>query len=148
MLPPIKPTKEMVRGRSDGENGAGERKGKELTGSGGVLTGMEREGEALGGLKRGRSLVGARRGAPRERGRPLWRHRSGFVVKKVSSGGYGDSGSKRRLEAVFLNRAPSEASVLTAQVQNLPGKDKACAPCSGRLARGPGTTGKVKATQV
>ena len=62
MVPPTKSTKEMVRGRRDGENGAGEWSGMRLTGSEGVLMGMEREGEALRGLKRGRSLMGTRRG--------------------------------------------------------------------------------------
>ena len=48
MLPPTKPTKEKVRGRRNEKNGAEKREEKGLTGSGGVLTGMEREGELSG----------------------------------------------------------------------------------------------------
>ena len=57
----------------------------------------------------------ARRGPPRERGRPLWGHRAGNAIKKASSDGYRDSGSKRRLEAAFnsIERHLRQAFCLT-----------------------------------
>ena len=85
----MKPTEEKVRGLQDGENKAREQRGRELTGDGKALTGMEGEG-IFRNLKGGREASRARTGGPLTKGANCCGDmKAGFTGKKAAPAAVG-----------------------------------------------------------
>ena len=118
-----------------------------LTGRGVVAHGNGEEGEPLGALKRLRVPRGRTSGAPSRKGPTVVASRAEMAVKKASSGGYGDSDSKRRHEWALnsIERRLRQAFCLTdrtphsagAQLKNAPLRRRSNSPSPEPARKGP-----------